>query len=141
MNLLPHYLAACWGMIAILLILFVQWSVATMAKGSQKGAIPGKIDPSLSHESFVFRAHRTFMNTLENITAMVTTSFLAMLIGADSRWTAVIIWTFVAARLVHMLLYYWIATEKNPSPRSYFFMIGLLANVGLLGLCIKTLLG
>lgn len=112
-----------------------------MAKGSQKGAIPGKIDPSLSHESFVFRAHRTFMNTLENITAMVTTSFLAMLIGADSSWTAVLIWTFVAARLVHMLLYYWIATEKNPSPRSYFFMIGLLANVGLLGLCIKTLLG
>lgn len=139
MILATHYLAALWGLVAIILMLLVQWSVATMAKGSQQGAVPGKINPALGHDSFVFRAHRTFMNTLENITTMLATSFLALFVGANAFWTATFIWTFVAGRLVHMLLYYFIATEKNPSPRTYFFMIGLFANLALLVLCIKTL--
>jgi hypothetical protein len=31
-----------------------------------------------------------------------------------------------------MVLYYAIATEKNPSPRSYFFLIGVVANITML---------
>ena len=49
-----------------LLLVFVQWSVATFSKAKQANAIPGKIDDNLSHHSFVFRAHRTYQNTLEN---------------------------------------------------------------------------
>lgn len=139
MNLLPSYLPAFWGIACLIFLVLVQWLVATMAKGSQKGAVPGKIDSSLGHESFVFRAHRTFMNTLENITAMLATCFLAVLVGANGFWTAVFIWSFFVGRIIHMLLYYVIATERNPSPRTYFFMIGLLSNCALLGLCIKTL--
>lgn len=130
---------AFWGITAIILVLFVQQFIATRVKASQKGAIPGKIDPSLGHESFVFRAHRTFMNTLENIPTMLGTCFLAILIGADARWTAILIWTFVVCRIIHMTLYYVIATEKNPSPRTYFFTIGLLSNIALFLLCVKIL--
>ena len=133
------YLSALWGIASIILLLFVQWAIATMAKGTKKGAIPGKIDLSLGHESFVFRANRTFMNTLENIPAMLGTCFLAVLIGVNAYWAAVFIWAFIAARIIHMTLYYLIATEKNPSPRSYFFMLGLLANLGLFSLCLITL--
>jgi uncharacterized MAPEG superfamily protein len=79
------------------------------------------------------------MNTLENIPAMLGTSFLAILIGVTPYWTAVFIWGFVISRFIHMALYYLIATEKNPSPRSYFFMFGMIANVGLFFMCIKTL--
>ncbi|MET0355546.1 MAG: MAPEG family protein, partial [Cellvibrio sp.] len=104
------------------------------------GAVPGKMDPSLGHESFVFRAHRTFMNTLENIPAILGTCFLAILIGTNPFWTAVFIWVFVACRIIHMVLYYVIATDKNPSPRTYFFSLGLFANICLLGLCVKTLI-
>lgn len=139
MNLIDVYRASFWGIVFIILLLFIQWFVATRTKASQKGAIPGKIDPSLSHESFVFRAHRTFMNTLENVPAMLGTCFLAILMGANSQWVAIFIWAFVVARIIHMLLYYIIATEKNPSPRTYFFTFGLIANVCLLGLCIHTL--
>ncbi|MCP8899864.1 hypothetical protein M6D89_11195 [Gilvimarinus sp. HB14] len=35
-----------------------------------------------------------------------------------------------------MILYYAIATEKNPSPRSYFFGIALLAQIGILGMAL-----
>ncbi|RYY74287.1 MAG: MAPEG family protein [Gammaproteobacteria bacterium] len=135
-----QYLAAFWGIASIILLLFLQWLVATKSKSTTKGAVPGKIDPSLGHESFIFRAHRTFMNTLENIPAMLGCCFLAILVGADPFWTAIFIWLFVAARTVHMILYYAIATDKNPSPRTYFFSFGLFVNVCLFGLCVKTLM-
>ena len=39
---------------------------------------------------------------------------------------------FALSRILHMALYYAIATEKNPSPRSYFFLLGVVANIALL---------
>lgn len=140
MNLINVYHTSYWGIAFIILLLLVQWLVATKAKTAQKGAIPGKIDASLGHESFVFRAHRTYMNTLENIPAMLGTCFLAILVGAHPRWAGMFIWAFVICRVIHMVLYYAIATEKNPSPRTYFFIGGLFANLGLFALCIAALL-
>ncbi|MDX1748868.1 MAG: MAPEG family protein [Methylophaga sp.] len=128
------------GLFIILLTLLIQWFVASKTKASQAGAIPGKIPENLSHESFVFRAHRTFMNSLENLPLMLGTTFMAVLIGANSFWTGIFVWVFAIARILHMVLYYAIATEQNPSPRTWFFMIGLLANVALLVLCGITLL-
>lgn len=140
MELQAVYLSAFWGVAAVIVLLLAQWAVATITKGSQKGAVPGKIDAELGHESFVFRSQRTFMNTLENVSALLGTAFLAVLIGANAFWVAVLIWVWVLARVMHMALYYAIATNQNPSPRSYFFVLGVLANIGLLGLCIATLL-
>ena len=65
------------GLFIILLTLLIQWFVASKTKASQAGAIPGKIPENLSHESFVFRAHRTFMNSLENLPLMLGTIFMA----------------------------------------------------------------
>ena len=92
------------------------------------------------HGNFIYRAYRTHMNSLENIAVMLGASFLCVLVGANVFWTELLIWICTLARIIHMALYYAIATEKNPSPRSYFFMIGLFANVGLVGLAILTLI-
>lgn len=140
MNGSETYTMAYWGVLIALVILLVQWLVASGQKAKQPGAVPGKIDDSLSHSSFVFRAHRTLMNSLENYPLMLGTVFLAFFIGTSAFWTGLFIWIFAIARLIHMILYYKIATEKNPSPRSYFFMIGLAANVALLILCGITLI-
>jgi uncharacterized MAPEG superfamily protein len=115
-----------------LVMLLVQWMVATFSKAKQPNAIPGKIDENLSHDSFVFRAHRTFQNTLENSALFVGTVLFAFLLNVQSPIFAVCVWVYLAARVVHMVLYYAISTEKNPSPRTYFFLIGLLANVVML---------
>ena len=139
MNGSETYTMAYWGLLIALVILLVQWVIASGHKAKQPGAVPGKIDDSLSHSSFVFRAHRTLMNSLENYPLMLGTIFLAFFIGVSAFWTGIFIWIFAIARLIHMVLYYAIATEKNPSPRSYFFMIGLAANVALLILCGVTL--
>ena len=140
MNGSETYTMAYWGVLIALVILLVQWVIASGQKAKQPGAVPGKIDDSLSHSSFVFRAHRTLMNSLENYPLMLGTVFLAFFIGVSAFWTGIFIWIFAIARLIHMVLYYAIATEKNPSPRSYFFMIGLAANVALLILCGITLI-
>ena len=115
-----------------LVMLLVQWAVATFSKAKQPNAIPGKIDENLSHDSFVFRAHRTFQNTLENSALFVGTVLFAFLLNMQSPVFAICVWVYLAARVVHMVLYYIISTEKNPSPRTYFFLIGLLANVVML---------
>ncbi|MEM5497647.1 MAPEG family protein [Paraglaciecola mesophila] len=115
-----------------LVMLLVQWAVATFSKAKQPNAIPGKIDENLSHDSFMFRAHRTFQNTLENSALFVGTVLFAFLLNVQSPVFAICVWVYLAARVVHMVLYYIISTEKNPSPRTYFFLIGLLANVVML---------
>lgn len=139
MPIFEPYTHSLWAILVILLTMLIQAIVAMNIKASQPGAIPGKIDPHLSHTSFVFRTHRTFMNTLENSPIMLATCFLAILSGTNVFWTSLLIWTYALARIMHMILYYVIATEKNPSPRSYFFMTGLIANIVLAGFIIAEL--
>lgn len=115
-----------------LIMVLIQWLIATFTKSKQPEAVPGKMNDELSHDSFVFRAHRTFQNTLENSTLFIGTVLFAFSLNYQSALFAIAVWVYVLARLVHMVLYYAIATEKNPSPRTYFFLIGLLANVFIL---------
>ena len=135
MNLLDTYATAFWGLFVVLITLQVQWFVASGSKAKQPGAIPGKIDEGLGHASFVFRAHRTYMNSLENFPAMLGTFLLAILVGANVVWTGLLIWVYAVARIGHMALYYGISTDKNPSPRTWFFMLAWVANIALLVLC------
>ena len=116
----------------ILATVLLQWLIASGRKAKEDGAIPGKPPQQQGHESFTFRAWRTHQNSIENLSVMLGTVFLAVLSGANPFWTALLTGFFAGARILHMILYYVIATNKNPSPRSYFFMLGWLANVALL---------
>ena len=133
------YSLALWGILIIIITLVIQSLVAAFAKARQPGAVPGKMNPDISHESFVFRSNRAIANSLENASIMLATAFLALFVGADTHWTGKYIMIFAIARIVHMILYYTIATEKNPSPRSFFYLIGLVANIALIGLIAITL--
>ncbi|HEY7886423.1 MAG TPA: MAPEG family protein [Cellvibrionaceae bacterium] len=134
------YNLAFGGILVILITVLAQAMIASFSKARQPGAVPGKIDENLSHNSFVFRSHRTFMNSLENLPLMLGTIFLAILANVNPLWTGICIWVFAISRIIHMLLYYVIATEKNPSPRSLFYGIALMANVALLTLIAITLI-
>ncbi|WP_394190710.1 MAPEG family protein [Pseudoalteromonas atlantica] len=125
-------LSAYFALYIYLIMIFVQWAVATFSKASQDNAVPGKLDADLSHESFVFRAHRTFHNTLENSALFLGCVLFAFTMGYHSGIFAMCMWVYVISRLIHMTLYYVIATEKNPSPRSYFFLVGVVANFVML---------
>ena len=126
------YHASLTGLWLVLATISVQALVAVAAHRRQKKMIPGIVNPKLGHESFVFRSDRTFRNSLENIIPFFGLSMLAMLAGFDAGRLGVVVWVFGLARLVHMVLYYRIATEVNPSPRSYFYLIGVIATLYLI---------
>lgn len=132
MDLLESYNTALWGLFVILLTVLVQAIIAAVSKAKQPGAIPGKIDESLTHASFVFRSNRTVGNSLENLPVMLGTILLAIMAGVDAAWAGGLVWLYALARAGHMALYYAIATDRNPSPRSYFFLLGVVANMVLL---------
>lgn len=134
------YFTALLGIGVLLLLVLIQWLIASRFKASQSGAVPGKPPQNLTHQDFTFRAWRTHQNTLENLGTMLGASFFAVLVGVSTGIVAALVWTMVVARIIHMILYYAIATDKNPSPRSYFFIIGWLANLGLVIVGIYTLL-
>ena len=133
------YWWAIAGLVVITLTVFIQGLVAAMSHASKSNAVPGKLADDLSHESFEFRSHRTFHNSLENLSAFVIPAILAMFVGLNPATLAAIVWVYAVARILHMVLYYAIATEKNPSPRSYFFLAGWLANAALYGLLVWKL--
>jgi len=130
--MLATYSFAIWGLWLILMTVFIQSAVASVAHRKQKQYIPGIVDAKLSHESFVFRSDRTFLNSHENLLMMFGPAVLGLLVGMDAYWLGLLVWVYAIARLLHMALYYVIATEKNPSPRSYFYMVGNVATLVLL---------
>ena len=127
------YATSLIGLWLVLTTITLQAVIATGAHRRQSKMVPGIIDPALSHDSFVFRSDRTFRNSLENIAPFFGLSVLAMIAGFSPDRLAIVIWVYALARLLHMILYYRSATEKNPSPRSYFYVIGLLATFFLIG--------
>lgn len=135
-----EYALTIWGLLLILSTLVVQSFIAATVKARQPGAVPGKMNPELSHESFVFRSNRCLANSLENGLMMLGSVFLAIFANANPKWIGIYTMAYAVVRLVHMLLYYAIATEKNPSPRSYFYLLGLICNIALLILVFLTLL-
>ena len=131
--MLETYTTSLIGLWLVLTTITLQAIIAIGAHRRQSKMVPGIVDPALSHDSFVFRSDRTFRNSLENIVPFFGLSVLAMLAGFSAERLAIVIWVYALARLFHMILYYRIATEKNPSPRSYFYMVGLLATFYLIG--------
>ena len=100
-------------------------------KRLEKGYKIGVIDPSLGQKSFLFRSYRTFWNSLENIVPILGVSIVAILAGYSAFKLSIVIWIYAISRIIHMILYYFIATEKNPSPRSLFWVLGLLETIYL----------
>ncbi len=126
------YHATHLAILMILVTMLVQTLVATVAHRKQKLYVPGVVDENLGHDSFVFRSHRTYQNSLENTPLFVATVFLAMFMNYAPVTVAWCGWIYAVARIFHMGLYYAIATEKNPSPRSYFYALGLFTNITLM---------
>tara|TARA_B100001250_G_scaffold384557_1_gene379486 strand:- start:4382 stop:4813 length:432 start_codon:yes stop_codon:yes gene_type:complete len=127
------YQSSLIGLWLILATIIIQAMVAVRTHRRQEGGyMPGILKSSLDHSSIVFRTHRTFQNSLENIIPLLGMAFIAMLSDYGSLKLSIIIWLYAIARIIHMILYYKIPTKKNPSPRSIFWAIGFLANVYLM---------
>ena len=57
---------------------------------------------------------------------------IALMSGYGPNKLSVVVWLYAISRIIHMILYYKIATNKNPSPRSIFWAIGFLSTLYLM---------
>jgi len=131
--MLEEYQSVFLGLWLVLATMIIQAIVAVRVHRRQKGGYNvGVIKPELGQSSIVFRAHRAFQNSLENITPLMGMAIIAALSGYSATKLSVIVWIYAIARIVHMVLYYKIATDKNPSLRSIFWAIGFLTNLYLM---------
>ncbi len=136
--MLEQYTCVIFVALALLTMMVVQQIIATVAHRKQSEYIPGIVDAKLDHGSFVFRSNRTFLNSLENTPVFILTMLVAIFVNVSPQALLVVSLVFFVARFIHMVLFYLIATNKNPSPRSYFYVIGLLSQLYLLGLIFSS---
>ena len=116
--MLETYQSVFFGLWLILTTIIIQAIILIRSHRKQKSYQVGVLDPTLGQESFLFRAYRVFWNSLENIIPFFGMALLAILSGYDSYALSLIVWIYALARIIHMLLYYLIATDKNPSIRT-----------------------
>jgi len=126
------YASVFIGLWLILSTIIIQAIVLIRSHRRHKGYKVGVMDPSLGQESFLFRSYRAFWNSMENIVPMFGMALIAILIGYDAETLNAIVWIYAISRIIHMFLYYFIATDKNPSIRSIFWAIGFFANLYLM---------
>lgn len=130
--MLEMYQSVFVGLWLTLSTIIIQAMVLVRVHRRQKGYKVGVIDPSLGQESFFFRAYRTFWNSLENIIPLFGMAIIAMMVGYSAHKLSIVVWIYAVTRIIHMALYYQISTDKNPSPRSGFWAMGLFANIYLM---------
>ena len=83
--MLDIYQSSLIGLWFILSTIVIQAMVAVRVHRRQEGGyMPGIIKPNLDHSSIVFRAHRTFQNSLENIIPLLGMALIAILSGSVS---------------------------------------------------------
>ncbi|HEY8040707.1 MAG TPA: MAPEG family protein [Polyangiaceae bacterium] len=81
----------------------------------------------------LLRAHR---NALENFVPFAVIGLLYVLMGATGRGAAIFMGTFVAARILHSVVYLW---AKQPW-RTIIYAVGVLATMGMLVQVTRVLL-
>ena len=126
------YQSVLLGLWLTLSIIIIQAIVLVRVHRRQKGYKVGVIDPALGQSSFFFRAYRTFWNSLENIVPLFGMAVIAMMSGYSPQKLSVVICIYAVVRIIHMILYYKIATDQNPSIRSLFWATGFIANMYLM---------
>lgn len=130
--LLPYH-DSLMALLVLAVLAVIQFAVADVA-GIRAKHVPG-MPVTGGHDSFLFRATRAHANTYENLGLFLLLVMLCFFGGANSRWTAIGIWVFTAARAVHMTCYY----ADLRALRSTAFTVGALAELQLLVLAILAL--
>ena len=129
---MDEYQQVFTGLWLILSTIIIQAIILIRAHRKQKSYKVGVMDASLGQDSFLFRAYRTFWNSLENIVPLFGMAVIAMMSGYSPQKLSVVIWIYAVVRIIHMILYYKIATDQNPSIRSLFWATGFIANMYLM---------
>jgi glutathione S-transferase len=124
----PHVHAALITLLNMLLLVLATWLVGR-ARGKHGVAAPATV----GHPDFE-RAFRAHQNTIESTVLFLPTLWIASLYG-DARIAAWLGFAWIAGRLWYLLGYISATGRRSPG-----YLVGALANLGLLGIAFWGLL-
>ena len=130
--MMEEYYVSFIGIWALLTLIVIEAIISIGASRTQKRYVPGTTNPDLGPESFVFRSDRAFKNSLENIVPFLGAAIVSILLSMEPLRLARLVLVYVLARYIYTAVYYSIATRKNPSFRSLFYLVGLIVTIIML---------
>ena len=130
--MMEEYYVSFIGIWALLTLIVIEAIISIGASRTQKRYVPGITNSDLGPESFVLRSERAFKNSLENIIPFLGSALLSIFLTMDPIRLSRLIIVYVLARYIYTAVYYSVATRKNPSLRSLFFIIGFTVTIIML---------
>src|SRR5215469_15435584 len=117
------------------LVLCLSSILLAVYSGSSKGragALSGPVLP-LDDDNLLYRIDRVHMNTVEALPPFVVPALLAMMVGVGPVTLAMLVWVYVAIRLIHVAIYLRGGrAAKGGSIRTILYVLGALVTVVLI---------
>ncbi|MET4118232.1 putative MAPEG superfamily protein [Bradyrhizobium sp. JR4.1] len=116
------------GVLALCLVSILLAVHSGYSKG-RAGALSGPVLPA-DDANLLYRIDRVHMNSVEALSPFVVPAVLAMMVGVGPSTLAVLVWTYVALRLVHTAIYLRGGNAaKGGSLRTVLYVSGALVTV------------
>ncbi|EIG63686.1 MAPEG family protein [Bradyrhizobium sp. WSM1253] len=116
------------GVLALCLVSILLAVHSGYSKG-RAGALSGPVLPA-DDANLLYRIDRVHMNSVEALSPFVVPAVLAMMVGVGPSTLAVLVWTYVALRLVHTAIYLRGGNAaKRGSLRTILYVSGALVTV------------
>jgi uncharacterized MAPEG superfamily protein len=112
---------------AVTLLMWVPYVLARIVKRGLLGAMANPSPTDAALPAWAERAKNAHLNAVENLAVFAPVVLIAAAIGFSTHATAVAAWTYVAARLVHFVVY----TAGIPIVRTLAFAVGFGATLAI----------
>lgn len=124
-----------WLSILGVLVLCLLSVVLAVYSGSSKGfagALAGPIVP-VDDDNRLYRVDRVHMNSVEALAPFILPAALAMMVGVGAATLAILVWTHLAIRLLHLGVYLRGGNAaKGGSVRTILYVSGALVTFALI---------
>jgi uncharacterized MAPEG superfamily protein len=125
------YTVSIIGVLALCLLSILLAIFSGSSKG-RAGALSGPVLPA-DDENLLYRIDRVHLNSVEALAPFVVPALLAMMVGVGPTTLAVLVWLYIAIRLIHMVVYLrGGSAAKGGSVRTILYVSGALITLVLI---------
>jgi uncharacterized MAPEG superfamily protein len=118
--------------VLVLCLLSIVLAVYSGSSKGRHGTLSGPVLP-LDDDNLLYRIDRVHMNTVEALPPFVVPALLAMMVGVGPVTLAMLVWVYVAIRLIHVAIYLRGGrAAKGGSIRTILYVLGALVTVVLI---------
>ncbi len=136
---LADYRPTLWVIVLLALVTISQNFLTAPFSFIKNEQVPG-MPLNFDHSNLSFRVLRTFQNSAEIHPAFMAPALVAVVVGAPVLATNISAGIYLAARLAYWAIYYAGVGKVTGGPRTMAFVVGLLANIVMIGLAISALI-